>query len=94
MSSNFDAELWREQRGSDALDNPRVEQVVPLEEGGHIREGMRRVEVAELLGPPDRSTLRNDYYELGASPFGVHFERYAIEYNDLDQVVRFDIERR
>lgn len=93
MSKPFEAQAWRAQRGSTAHDNPRVFMVVPLERDGHLREGMARAEVLDLLGPPDRATARNDQYRLGASPVGVDYETYVIDYNEVDQVLRFQVRR-
>lgn len=92
VSNDFDAALWQAQRGSAALDNPRVGEVVALERQ-HMREGMPRARVIELLGEPDRRGPRSDHYKLGASPVGVDYETYVIEYNDQGQVVRFGIQR-
>jgi hypothetical protein len=92
MSREFDADVWRAQRGSNALDNPRVGQVVALERS-HMRPGMSRAEVIELLGEPDRRLPRSDHYKLGASPVGVDFETYVIEYDDHDRVTSFGIRR-
>lgn len=88
----FDAALWQAQRGSDALDNPRVGQVVALERH-HLRAGMPRTQVIELLGEPDRSRPGMDAYKLGASPVGVDFETYVVEYDAQEQMTRFGIRR-
>lgn len=88
----FDADLWRAQRGSDALDNPRVRQIVALERR-HMRAQMPRAEVIALLGEPDRSRPGTHIYTLGASPVGVDFETYVIQYDPLARVADFGIRR-
>lgn len=92
MSEQFDAELWRAQRGSSALDNPRVGLVVVLERD-HMRPGMSRAEVIGLLGEPDRRQPHSDHYRLGASPVGVDYETYVVEYDEQDRVRSFGIRR-
>jgi hypothetical protein len=84
----FDAELWRAQRGTPALEqvNPRGDMVEELC-AEHLVAGTERERVLDLLGPPDFQHDGSDRYELGRSPFGASFEQLAIEY-DADALVR------
>ena len=88
----FDAEQWKAQRGSTARNNPRVGMVVELQEK-HLREGMSRAEVQQLLGEPDSRQGANEVYELGASPFGASFEYFVIEYDSTGKVTQLRITR-
>lgn len=92
MDRAFDADLWHAQRGSEALDNPRVGEVVALERQ-HMRMQMPRAQVLQLLGEPDRTRPGNDAYKLGASPVGVDFETYVVEYDSAGRVAHFGIHR-
>lgn len=92
MSRDFDSRLWQGQRGSNALDNPRVTLVIPLERQ-HLKPGLPRTEVIKLLGEPDRQLPNSDHYKLGASPVGVDFETYVIDYDDQGRVLRYGIRR-
>lgn len=93
MSLSFEPQAWRAQHGSTARDNPRVFMVVPLEHEGHLSESMARADVLALLGPPDHATERSDQYRLGVSPVGIDHESYVIEYNEFNQVLRFQVRR-
>jgi len=88
----FDAALWRAQHGSDARDNPRSG-LVPALEREVLRKGMSREEVREILGPPEGETPQRDVYELGASPVGVDYEQYVIEYDEEGKVLSFGLRR-
>lgn len=92
MPKDFDADVWRAQRGSTARETPRTGLVVPLERN-HLHKGMTRAAVIELLGEPDRRQPRSDHYRLGASPVGIDFETYVIEYDEQDLVTGFGIRR-
>jgi hypothetical protein len=84
----FDAELWRAQHGTPALEqvNPRGDMAAELREE-HLVPGTGRDRVLELLGPPEFQVGDTDRYELGRSPFGASYEQLAIEYDD-DAIVR------
>jgi hypothetical protein len=90
---SFDADVWRAQRGTDALEqvNPRGEMVGALERE-HLEPGTKRSDILEVLGPPDLQENATDYYELGRTLYGVSYERLAIEYAD-DELVRTYITR-
>jgi hypothetical protein len=83
----FDAEVWRAQHGTPALEqvNPRGDMVADLRE--RLEPGTDRERVVELLGPPEFQVGATDRYELGRSPLGATFEQLAIEY-DADGLVR------
>jgi hypothetical protein len=90
---SFDAEVWKAQHGSDALEqeNPRGEMVSALERD-HLEPGTARSELLELLGPPEFQDGATDYYELGRTPWGVSYERLAIEYAG-DELIRAYVTR-
>jgi hypothetical protein len=90
---SFDAEVWRAQRETGALEqvNPRGEMVGTLERE-HLEPGKKRSELLDLLGPPDFQEDATDYYKLGRTPYGVSYERLAIEYAD-DELVRAYVTR-
>jgi hypothetical protein len=90
---SFDADVWRAQHNSDALEqeNPRGEMVGALERD-HLEPGTARTEILELLGPPEFQDGAIDYYELGRTPWGVSYERLAIEYAG-DELVRAFVTR-
>jgi hypothetical protein len=89
---SFDAEVWRAQ-DSDALEqeNPRGAMVGTLTRD-HLEPGTERKEILGLLGPPELQEGAIDYYELGRTPWGVSYERLAIEYAD-DELVRAFVTR-
>jgi hypothetical protein len=89
----FDAEVWRAQRGTDALEqvNPRGDMVGALERE-HLQPGTKRSELLDLLGPPEFQEGATDLYDLGRTPYGVSYERLAIEYAD-DELVRTYVTR-
>lgn len=90
--SGFDAELWRAQAGSTARDNPRAGQLAALE-AGVLRQGMPRADVHRVLGEPDRQQPDADVYAIGASPMGISFESYRIEYRQ-GLVVGWGVQRQ
>jgi len=89
----FDAEVWRAQHGTDALEqeNPRGAMVSALERE-HLEPGTGRDELLELLGPPEFQEGAADYYELGRTPYGVSYERLVLEYAG-DELVRAFVTR-
>ncbi len=89
---DFDSQQWKAQKDSGARDNPRVHMVVALERK-HLRTGIARAEVEQLLGAPEQREKDKDVYALGASPVGVDMESYVIEYDGQDRVVRFHLRR-
>lgn len=93
MSSSFDAALWRAQNGSQSADNPRAGQIEALEKH-HLRKGMARAQVHELLGEPDLKTRDSDRYFLGVAPMGIDPEEYVITYDASDRVSSFKVVRR
>ena len=80
-SGAFDSKIWKEQRGKNERKNPRIEMVIELGKR-HLRKGMTRAEVHALLGEPDQKHGTSDVYELGASPVGVDFEYYILDYEN------------
>lgn len=92
MSGDFDAEAWRAQHGSNAIDNPRSGQVSALERN-HLRLGMARADVHALLGMPERQEELADHYDLGVSPVGVDYETYVIRYDARNLVSKFGVHR-
>lgn len=79
-SPKFDAQLWKNQRGSESRTNPRLLMVEALESTA-LELGMLRSDVNALLGPPDRSEPHADIYILGASPYSIDYSYYIIEYD-------------
>jgi outer membrane protein assembly factor BamE (lipoprotein component of BamABCDE complex) len=74
--SKFDKETWIENKNSDH-DNPRFDMVDDLK-NNHLKSGMTRKEVVDLLGLPQYDTTDNDFeyqYEIGSNP-GVHIDPY------------------
>jgi hypothetical protein len=55
--------------------------IIELKEN-HLRKGMPRNKVLELLGEPDESNSKTDIYDIGASAFGVDLESYQIHYEN------------
>jgi len=90
---SFDADVWKAQHDSDALEqeNPRGDMVTALKRD-HLEPGAERAEILELLGPPEFQDGDTDYYELGRTPWGVSYERLAIEYSD-DELVQAYVTR-
>jgi hypothetical protein len=91
-SGNFNSQLWIAQYGKNERNNPRSGMVVALERNV-LQKGMRRLEVRAILGKPEQIRHNIDVYDLGASPFGVDYEQYFIEYDKEDKVVKFFIQR-
>lgn len=91
-TSGFDDVLWRDQYQKFNHDNPRSGMISDLEQEV-LRKGMSQETVREILGPPEQTEGNMDLYDLGASPVGVDYEQYVIEYDDDQKVVRFFIRR-
>ncbi|MCL1551866.1 hypothetical protein [Xanthomonas nasturtii] len=83
-TQDFDAAMWKSQRGVDFEDNKRIYMVGALKQVIHV--GMRREDVIALLGPPDYTkeseTTSTDAYYLGISPFAADTEKYTIQYQN------------
>jgi outer membrane protein assembly factor BamE (lipoprotein component of BamABCDE complex) len=88
----FDSEQWKAHRGSTARNNPRMGMVVELQRK-HLRPGMSRDEVQRLLGEPDDRQGDNEVYELGASPIGVSYEYFIVDYDSAGKVTQLRISR-
>lgn len=90
----FDAELWKAQHDSEALEqeNPRIDMVAALTRD-HLEAGAERDDTRRLLGPPEFQEGEIDVYELGRSPMGVSYEQLVIEYDDDDELVRAFLRR-
>jgi hypothetical protein len=86
----FDAARWQALRNSDARDNPRVRMVSDL--ARLLRPGMTRGDVLALLGEPEARRDGRFLYALGASPYGVDYEYFAIEFAG-DRLVRHALTR-
>ena len=86
---SFDADVWKAQN-SDALEqeNPRGGMVSALKRD-HLEPGTERDEILGLLGPPELQEGETDFYELGRTPWGVSYERLALEYADGELVRAF-----
>lgn len=89
--SDFDAAIWQSQKGSLERDNPRAGMIAALEKY-HIRVGMKREQVRDLLGEPDKTLDHADIYDIGASPVGVDLETYRITYSE-GMVYEFQVVR-
>lgn len=87
----FDAAHWQAQRGSEARDNPRAGMVGDLER--LLRPGMTRAEVEALLGMPESQHEGRWIYDLGASPYGIDYEYYVIEFDDAGRLARHQFMR-
>jgi hypothetical protein len=83
----FDADVWRAQHDTDALEqeNPRGDMVSELKRE-HLQPGDARDRILALLGPPEFQEGATDFYELGRTPWGVSYERLALEYADGELV--------
>lgn len=68
-------------------DNPRAAMVDDVERAG-LAPGARRAFVRELLGTPDVERPNVDVYVLGASPYGVDYDEFVVEYNEAGVVTR------
>jgi len=84
----FNPRIWTEQHGSEVRNNPRRAMTTQLE-SEILRPGMSRSDVRAVLGAPERTEPRADVYLVGASPLGIDYEMYIIEYDDTDRVVKF-----
>ena len=89
----FDAEVWRAQHDTPALneENPRGAMAAELRHE-ILTPGMPRDRVLELLGPPEFEVDGADHYELGRTPLGASYEQLAIVYAD-GLLVRADLQR-
>jgi len=91
-SDGFNSTLWKAQHGKHERHNPRGKMIVSLEKN-HLRPGMMRAEVHALLGEPDQKRGTSDVYNLGASPVGVDFEYYVLEYDSAERLSKFWLTR-
>jgi len=91
---DFDAELWRAQHGTQALEgeNPRSA-MLPALQREHLTAGAAREAILQLLGPPQYERPGTDVYALGRSPFGVSDEQLAISYDEDGALVRAVLRR-
>lgn len=53
-----------------------------------IAPGARRAFVRDLLGAPDVERPNLDVYVLGASPYGVDYDEFVVEYDEAGVVIR------
>lgn len=94
MASSFSAQQWRDEgTRNDERSTVRHGMLDALERD-HLRNGMLRQAVRQLLGPPDVQSAAADEYDLGRSPVGATYEAYVIEYDSTGRVVRFGLQRR
>jgi len=91
---DFDAEIWRAQHGSEALEgeNPRSA-MLPALMREHLEPGAPRAEIRGLLGPPQYDSGATDVYALGRSPYGVSDEQLAITYDEDEMLVKAALRR-
>ncbi|APZ92131.1 hypothetical protein Fuma_01736 [Fuerstiella marisgermanici] len=74
----FDRDVWLAQYGSRAADNPRASMVQHLK-WAHLRTGMTRSEVVQLLGEPDWEKQMNLFsYNVGM------WSGFRMDYDSLD----------
>jgi hypothetical protein len=93
-ASEFSVQRWQAERGHvDERTSPRAAMLEALERE-HLRRGMPREEVRQLLGEPDSATAAADEYDLGGSPVGVTLESYVIAYDAQGRVTTFGLRRR
>ena len=90
--TSFDSTLWKAQYNQFNRDNPRSG-MTPTLEREVLQIGISQETVREILGPPEEAQDNMDLYDLGASPFGIDYEQYVIEYDNEKKVVRFFIRR-
>lgn len=91
-ADDFDAALWRSYRNSTAESSPRAGMLTDLEVN-HLRVGMAQAEAEALLGPPDFIDGRKAVYNLGASPYGVDYEAYVLDYDQASRLAGFYLRR-
>jgi hypothetical protein len=90
-SDGFDSRKWKAEEHNTSRNNPRIGMVVPLMK--ILRVGMTRSEVAEFLGAPDNATDNKIEYELGASPYGIDYETFFLEFDGNGKLESFRIKR-
>lgn len=87
FNRKFDAALWKAQYKKNKRKNPRISMVSYLEPEV-LQKGMDREVVRQILGSPEQIRENADLYDLGASPFGIDYEQYVIEYDRNNKVVK------
>ena len=94
VDGSFSASVWRaEGTRNDERSKVRYAMLDSLERD-HLRTGMLRAAVRQLLGEPDVSSADADEYDLGRSPVGATYESYVIGYDASGRVSRFGLQRR
>jgi hypothetical protein len=91
MTAGFDSDKWKALRSSTARENPRSRMVSKLEQ--ELRPGMTQDEVLALLGEPEIKEGVRYVYSIGASPFGVDYEYFAVEFDAEGKLLRHMITR-
>ncbi|MCC4608635.1 hypothetical protein [Xanthomonas sp. CFBP 7698] len=93
-TQDFDATVWKSQRGVGLEENKRIYMTEALEQVIHV--GMRREDVIALLGQPDYTekgeTTSTDAYYLGISPFAGDTQEYDIQYQDGKVISRHTVQ--
>jgi hypothetical protein len=91
MVAGFDSAKWKALRSSTERENPRSRMVSKLQQ--ELRTGMTQDEVVALLGEPEIKEGARYVYSIGASPFGVDYEYFVVEFGADGKVLRHMITR-
>ena len=85
----FDRELWHHFHENDDPDNPRASMVASLK-SKHLRPGLSRQQVTNLLGEPDVAKTPEMYeYNLGMwSGFRIDYDGLQIYFDAQGQLTR------
>lgn len=81
IAGGFDQQKWKAEKGNTSHKNPRIGMVSDAEKV--LRLGMKRDEVIQLLGEPDRDQTNTLEYDIGASPYGIDYELFVLEFDAL-----------
>lgn len=81
IAGGFDQQKWKAEKGNTSHKNPRIGMVSDAEKV--LRLGMKRDEVKQILGEPDRAQTNTLEYDIGASPYGIDYESFVLEFDEL-----------
>ena len=90
QQDNFNSVKWKNEKGNLSSYNSRYRMEYSLQQW-HLKIGMSKSDVDELLGTPDGIYPSSLEYILGQAPYGVDIDTMVIEFNRNSQIQRIYI---
>lgn len=87
----YDRDRWVAEKSAKPGENRRSMMVSDI--GRHLRAGMTKRDVVDLLGQPDGNGEFRFSYDLGTPGYGVDYEYFIVEFDPDERVTRWRVER-